>query len=147
MTVEGRTIIADLKSGDTYDEGFEVDSDDLVVGDAFRRTARIISPDIARTYTIARAKRKPEAEDDFEDALIGAREDVAALHLLENLNVVFDAAAKALSDAWLAEYRDRIKELPHDRQDAYRQIVALSTEPPGCGFGATDFAVRAHEGT
>jgi len=27
------------------------------------------------------------------------------------------------------EYKDRIKQLPHDRQDAYRQIVALSTQP------------------
>ena len=82
-----------------------------------------------RTYTMERAKRKPEAEDDFDDALIEAREDVAALHLLENLQVLFDAEAKKLSDGWFAEYRDRIKELPHDRQEAYRQIVALSTEP------------------
>jgi hypothetical protein len=76
-----------------------------------------------------RAKRKPEAADDFDDALIDAREDVAALHLLENLHVLFDAEAKKLSDAWFAEYRNPIKELPHDRQEAYRQIVALSTEP------------------
>jgi type III restriction enzyme len=34
-----------------------------------------------------------------------------------------------LSDAWIAKYRDRIKGLPHDRQEAYRQIVALSAEP------------------
>jgi len=129
MTVEGRTIIVDLKSGDTYDGGFVADADDLVVGDAFRRTARIISPDIARTYTIERAKRKPDAKDDFEDALIEAREDVAALHLLENLDLVFDAAARKLSDAWFVDYRDKIKKLSHDRQDTYRQIVALSTEP------------------
>ena len=100
-----------------------------MVGDAYRRTARIISPDIARTYTMERAKRKPEAEDDFDDALIEAREDVAALHLMENLQVLFDAEAKKLSDAWFAEYREQIKELPDDRQEAYRQIVALSAEP------------------
>lgn len=129
MTVEGRTIIVDLKSGETRDDRFQADADDAVVGDAYRRTARIISPDIARTYTMKRAKRKPEAEDDFDDALIDAREDVAALHLLENLQVLFDAEAKKLSDVWFAEYRNRIKELPHDRQEAYRQIVALSTEP------------------
>lgn len=134
MTVEGRTIIADLKSGATQDEDFEVDADDIVVGDAFRRTARIISPDIARTYTIERAKRKPDAKDDFEDALIEAREDVAALHLLENLQLVFDAAARQLSDDWFVEYRERIRRLPHDRQDAYRQIVALSTEPQDVGL-------------
>ncbi|MBS0210774.1 MAG: DEAD/DEAH box helicase family protein [Planctomycetes bacterium] len=129
MTVEGRTIIAVLQTGETRDDRFQIDADDAVVGDAYRRTARIVSPDIARTYTMMVAKRKPEAEDDLDDALIEAREDVAALHLLENLQILFDAEAKKLSDAWLAEYRDRVKELPHDRQEAYRQIVALSTEP------------------
>ncbi|HET6995765.1 MAG TPA: DEAD/DEAH box helicase family protein [Chitinophagaceae bacterium] len=129
MTVEGRTIIADLPSGLTHDDSFVAEADDAVVNDAYRRTARIISPDIARTYTAERAKRKPEAEEDFDDALIEAREDVAALHLLENLQILFDAEAKKLSDAWFDEYHDRIKELPHDRQEIYRQIVALSTEP------------------
>lgn len=129
MTVDGRTIIVHLQSGETSDDLFQADADDAVVGDAYRRTARIVSPDIARTYTMVRAKRKPEAADDFDDALIEAREDVAALHLLENLQVLFDAEAKKLSDVWFAKYRDRIKELPHDRQDTYRQIVALSTEP------------------
>jgi len=129
MTVQGRTIIADMKTGETKDGRFQAEADDAVIGDAYRHTARIISPDIARTYTLERAKRKPEAEDDLDDALIEAREDVAALHLLENLQIHFDAEAKRLSDAWFAEYRNPIKELPHDRQEAYRQIVALSTEP------------------
>ena len=48
---------------------------------------------------------------------------------MENLQVIFDAEAKKLADTWFAEYREAIKKLPHDRQDAYRQIVALSTEP------------------
>ncbi|HZI19382.1 MAG TPA: DEAD/DEAH box helicase family protein [Pyrinomonadaceae bacterium] len=129
MTVEGRTIIADLKTGKTKDGQFKADADDAVIGDAYRRTARIISPDIARTYTMERAKRKPEAEDDLDDALIEAREEVAALHLLENLQIQFDAEAKKLSDAWFAQYREQIKALPDDRQEAYRQITALSAEP------------------
>lgn len=129
MTVEGRTIIADLKTGETKDGQFQADADEAVVGDAYRRTARIISPDIARTYTMERAKRKPDAEDDLDDALIEAREDVAALHLLENLQIQFDAEAKKLSDAWFAQYREQIKALPDDRQEAYRQITALSAEP------------------
>lgn len=128
MTVDGRTIIADMQTGMIRDAKFQAEADDAVVGDAYRRSARIISPDIARTYTMELANRKPEAEDDFEDALIEAREDVAVLHLLENLQVLFDAEAKALSDKWLNKYRDRIKKLPHDRQEAYRQIIALSTE-------------------
>lgn len=127
LTVEGRTIIADLRKNEIRDDPFETEADDAVVGDAFRRSARILSPDIARTYTVERAKRKDES--DYDDALIEAREDVAALHLLENLQIVFDAEAAKLADAWLAEYKGRIKQLPDDRQDAYRQIVALSTEP------------------
>ena len=129
MTVEGRTIIADLLKGRTSDDIFQADADDAVVGDAYRRTARIVSPDIARTYTKERAMRKQEAEEDLDDALIEAREDVAAMHLMENLQILFDAEAKKLSDGWFVKYRDRIKELPHDRQEAYRQIIALSTDP------------------
>ena len=127
LTVEGRTIVADLRNGQVRDEAFDESADDAVIGDAFRRSARILSPDIARTYTTERAKRS--REDDFDDALIEAREDVATLHLLENLQVVFDAEATKQADAWLAEYKDRIKQLPDDRQDAYRQIIAMSTEP------------------
>lgn len=127
LTVEGRTIIADLRGGQVRDDPFETEADDAVVADAFRRSARMISPDIAHTYTVERAKRRDES--DFDDALVEAREDVAALHLLENLQIAFDAEAAKLSDAWLAEYKDRIKQLPDDRQDAYRQVIALSTEP------------------
>ena len=130
MTVEGRTIIADMQKGVTNDDHqFQAEADDVVIDDAYRRTARIISPDIARTYTMERAKRHPEAGDDLDEALIEAREDVAALHLMENLQVLFDTEAKKLADKWFSDYRDRIKRLPHDRQDAYRQIVALSTDP------------------
>lgn len=129
VTVEGRTIIADMQSGETSDAKFHEEADDTVIGDAHRRTARIISPDIARTYTLERAKRRPEAEDDLEEALIEAREEVAALHLMENLQVLFDAEAEKLAGKWFSDYSGNIKTLTHDRQDAYRQIVALSTEP------------------
>ncbi len=129
VTVEGRTILADMQTGNTNDTTFQADADDVVIGDAYRRTARIISPDIARTYTMERAKRHPEAEDDLEVALLESREEVAALHLMENLQVLFDAEAKKLADKWFSDYRKDIKQLPHDRQDAYRQITALSTDP------------------
>jgi len=128
-TVEGRTVLADLRTNQTESRTFQTEADDVVITDAYRRTARIISPDIARTYTENRAAQKPEAEDDFEDALIEAREDIGALGLMENLSVIFDTEAKKLSDAWLAHYRDQIKQLPDDRQDGYRQISALSREP------------------
>ena len=128
-TVSGRTVIANLQTGLLGDGYFETDADDAVVSDAYRRTARIVSPDIARTYTMERAKRKPEAEDDLEGALIEAREEVAALHLMENLQVLFDAEATQLADKWFAEHNERVKQLPDERQEAYRQITALSSEP------------------
>jgi hypothetical protein len=76
---------------------------------------------------VERAKRHDAT--DFDDALIEAREDVAALHLLENLQVQFDAEATKQANAWLAEFKGAIKQLPDDRQDAYRQIIAMSTQP------------------
>ncbi len=129
MTVDGRTIIAHMKTGMLQDGFFQAEADDAVIGDAYRRTARILSPDIARTYTVERAKRNPEAEHDLDDALIEAREEVAALHLMENLQVLFDAEASRLADNWFSEHHERIKRLPDERQEAYRQIAALSAAP------------------
>lgn len=128
-TVEGRTVLADLRTKQSETKTFQSEADDVVLDDAYRRTARILSPDIARTYTEARAARKPQAEEDFEDALVEAREDISALGLMENLSVHFEAEAQMLSDAWLTKYRERIKKLPDDRQDVYRQISGLSREP------------------
>lgn len=130
-TVEGRTVLADLRLKQTESRTFQTEADEVVINDAYRRTARILSPDIARTYTevLARRKADEDDEDEFIDALIEAREDIGALGLMENLAVIFDAAAKKLSDDWLAEYREPIKQMSDDRQEAYRQISALSREP------------------
>ena len=128
-TVEGRTVIVHLDSSMVSDGFYKDEADEAVIDDAFRRSARILSPDIARTYTLLRAKRHPLAEDDFDDALIEAREEVSALHLMENIGILFDAEAKKLADAWFAQYADKIAKLADDRQDAYRQITALSADP------------------
>jgi len=128
-TVEGRTVLADMRTAQTQAGTFQAEADYVVITDAYRRTARILSPDIARTYTEVRARRNPEAEDDFEGALYEAREDIGAIGLMENLQLHFDAEAKKLSDAWLNQHREQIKKLPDDRQDTYRQISALSREP------------------
>jgi hypothetical protein len=132
MTVQGRTVFANLRTKQTDSKTFQTEADDMVVNDAYRRAARILSPDIARTYTEVLARRRVEDEnddDEFEDALIEAREDIGALGLMENLSQFYDAEAKKLSDAWLAEYREPIKQLPDNRQEVYRQISALSREP------------------
>jgi hypothetical protein len=129
MTLEGRTVIADRVASEVRSVLFQTEADDAAVNDAYRRAARLISPDIARTYTDVVAKRKEEADSDFESALIEAREDVAALGSMGNLEPHLYAEANKLANLWLTEYRDRIKGLPDDRQEAYRQIIALSHEP------------------
>jgi type III restriction enzyme len=128
-TVEGRTIVLHVKEGKTESRGFQAQADGVVIDDAYRRTARIISPDIARTYTEHRARQRPEAEHDLENALIEAREDIGALGLMDNLDFYIDTEAKKLTDVWLERYRAPIKQLPDDRQQVYREIWALSREP------------------
>ena len=129
MNVDGRTLIADMRNLETRADTFRGVADTDVINDAYRRAARILSPDIARTYTELRASRHEDAEKDFENALIESREDIAAIGLLENLQFLFDAEAETLSRDWLAKYRAQIRKLPDERQDAYRQIIALSAEP------------------
>lgn len=128
-TVDGRTLVVHIRSSMVADGTYTDEADEAVIDDAFRRSARILSPDVARTYTIERAKRHPLAEDDFDDALIEAREEVSALHLMENLGLLYDSEAKKLADAWFAEYEPKIRKLSDDRQEAYRQITALSSDP------------------
>jgi hypothetical protein len=102
-----------------------------VIDDAYRRAARIFSPDISRTYVDVLAYRvaKPDDADEFEDALVEARVSVAALCLVTQVQPYFDAEADKLAKAWLKKYSDVIKELSHDRQESYHQIKEMSTEP------------------
>jgi type III restriction enzyme len=127
-TVGGRTVLANLLERKTDTATFQMLADGVVIDDAYRRVQRILSPDIAKTYTEARANQHEDADDDFEAALIEAREEIAALGLLENIQQHFDAAAKELSDKWLVSYSSEIKKLPGERQEAYRQVTALSRD-------------------
>ena len=102
-----------------------------VIDDAYRRAARIFSPDISRTYVDALAYRAadPDEADEFEEALVEARVSVAALGLVMEVQPYFDVAADKLAKAWSEQYRVAIKSLSHDRQESYRQIKEMSTEP------------------
>ena len=106
MTVDGKTVVADMKGkSKTFDEFLE-DADMAVIDDAYRRAARIFSPDISRTYVDALAYRAadPEDADEFEEALVEARVSVAALGLVTEVQSYFDAEADKLAKAWLAKY-------------------------------------------
>lgn len=128
LTVEGKSLRADLKGeSKTFDEFLE-EADYEVIEDAFKRTARSISPDLARTFAEYLAQKNPD-EDDLEDALIDAHTDIAALGLVNDVQAYLDREADELARKWLEEQRVAIKGLADDRQEAYRALRAWSNEP------------------
>jgi type III restriction enzyme len=102
-----------------------------VINDAYRRAARILSPDISRTYVehLAYKAAKPEDGEEFEDAILEGQVSVAALGLLMEVQAYFDAEADKLAKEWFSKYDVAIKTLPDDRKEAYRQIREMSAEP------------------
>jgi len=131
MTVDGKTVVADMKSrSKSFDEFWEA-ADMAVIDDAYRRAARIFSPDISRTYVDALAYRvaNPDDADDFEEALIEARVSVAALGMVTDIQIIFDIEADKLAKDLLAKYKTEIKGLSHDRQESYRLVREMSAEP------------------
>ena len=132
LTVDGKTVVADMKGKEkTFDEFWE-DADVAVIDDAYRRAARIFSPDIAKTYVEHLAQQVASVDDDpeeFLEAIVEARVTVAGLGLVTEVQSYFDAEADKLAKAWLSEYAPHIKALSDDRKESYRQIVEMSTEP------------------
>jgi type III restriction enzyme len=129
MVVEGITLRADLQGrSKTFDQFLE-DADFAVIDDAYRRSARTLSPDIVRTYVPILAARKDDSDPPDLEAFVEARADVAALGLVEEVAKYFDAEADDLAKEWLSKYRVDIKGLPDERQEAYRQIREMSAEP------------------
>src|ERR1017187_6059675 len=128
MTVDGKTVVADLKGKTKSFDDFWEDADMAVIEDAYRRAARIFSPDISRTYAdfLAYKVSTPDKADEFEEAIVEARVSIAALGLVMEVQAYFDSEADKLAKVWLARYRSEIKKLTDDRKEAYRQIVEMS---------------------
>lgn len=132
MTVDGKTVIADLKSKEKSFDQFWEDADMAVIDDAYRRAARIFSPDISRTYVEHLAKKVANVDNDPEEyleAIIEARVTVAGLGLVSEVQAYFDTECDKLAKAWLTTYAPQIKALADDRKESYRQITEMSTEP------------------
>lgn len=107
---------------------FIEEADYAVIEDAYKRAARIITPDFARTYSEHLASQAPDDED-LEEALIDAHTVVAALGLVPEVKDYLEAEAEKLTNQWLTEHRVAIKSLNDERQDVYRQIREMSSEP------------------
>lgn len=129
LTVEGKTLNADMQKQKKSFEDFVEEADYTVIEDAYRRAARALSPAITKTYAEHLAAKTNSDPDEFEEALMDAHTDIAALGLISDVKTYLDSEADALAKKWFDEYRVHIKDLSDERQDAYRQIQAWSTEP------------------
>jgi hypothetical protein len=128
LTVEGKTVKADVKTkGMTFDDFVEA-ADYAVIEDAYKRASRVVSPDLATTYSEHLAS-KASKDEDPEEALIEAHTVIAALGLVSEIKEDLDAAAEKLANQWLSHYRVSIKSLSDERQEAYRQIREMSADP------------------
>jgi len=106
------SLVADLKAKSKTFDQFVEDADIAVIDDAFRRAARGISPDLARTYVQLLARRKDNSDPPDEEAFVEARTDIAALGLVPEVSSYLDAEATKLANAWLDKHRIAIKNLP-----------------------------------
>jgi type III restriction enzyme len=131
LTVDGKTVIADMKTKKKSFDDFWEDADIAVINDAYRRASRIFTPDISRTYTdyLALKVATPDQPDDFEEAIVEARVAIAAVGLMTEVEAYFDGEADKLAKAWFAKYKKEIKKLPDDRRESYRQIIEMSAQP------------------
>ncbi len=128
LTVEGKTVSTDIDTQEMSFDDFVEAADYAVIEDAYKRASRMFSPDLAKTYSEHLADQNADAED-YEEALIEAHTDVAALGLIGTVKAELEAKAEALSNTWLATYEAAIKALTDERQDIYRELRELSADP------------------
>ncbi len=128
LTVEGKSLKADLKGGDMSFDDFLEEADYAVIEDAYRRAGRAISPDLATSYSDYLARNEGDT-DEMEAALIDAHVTIAALGLVPDVRETLEAEAEKLANQWLTRFRIEIKDLSDERQDVYRQIREMSAHP------------------
>lgn len=128
LTVEGTTLSANIETQEKTFNDFVEAADYAVIEDAYKRAARVISPDLARTYAEHLAAKDVDAEDE-DEALIDAHTTIAAMGLIPAVKDELEAAAEKLANQWLAEHREAIRALSDERQDVYREIREMSADP------------------
>lgn len=128
LTVEATTLTANMQTQAKTFNDFVLAADYAVIEDAYKRAARTISPDLARTYAEYLASKDEDAEDE-DEALIDAHTTIAAIGLIGSIKDDLEAAAETLAKEWLGEFRDPIRKLRDERQEAYRVIREMSADP------------------
>ena len=128
LEMEGATLITDVATKELSFNDFVEIADLAVIEDAYKRAARVISADLARTYSEYLAGRDT-GNDDIVEALIEAHTVVAAMGLVSGIKDDLEREAEKLSTKWLTEHRVDFKRLNDERQDVYREIGEMSAEP------------------
>lgn len=128
-TVEGTSLRYSMASGkqQSYAD-FVARADVTVIEDAYRRAARLLSPDVARTYAEHLAE-PADGTDTYEDALLDAHAAIGAFWLVPEVGEFLDHQADASVKDLLAKNRAAIRGLSDLRQAVYRSIEEMSTDP------------------
>ncbi|MFT4730397.1 MAG: type III restriction enzyme [Granulosicoccus sp.] len=128
LTVEGKTARADVNMHEITFDDFVENADLAVIDDAYKRASRMISPDLAKTYSEYLANQNDAATDD-EEALVEAHIDIAAIGMVPAIKDFLEQQAEKLGNAWLTDHGAAIKTLKDKRQDVYRELRELSANP------------------
>jgi type III restriction enzyme len=128
LTVEGKSIKADVETKAMSFDDFVEEADYAVIEDAYKRAGRALTPDVAKTYSEYLAAKSSE-EDDPEDALIEAHTVVASLGMVSKIREYLETEAETLANEWLNDHRVSIKSLSDERQDVFREIREMSADP------------------
>ena len=128
LIMEGKSLKTDLKGQKKSFDSFVEDADYTVIQDAFRRAARGISPDLAKTYAKYLADKNSKA-DSKEEALIEAHIIIAAMGLVTNVQTHIDLEADKQAIKLLNQNKAAIKELSDERQEEYRILRSWSKNP------------------
>jgi hypothetical protein len=114
-----------LLAKDAISTGWDCPRAEVMV---YRHAARILSPDLARSYSEYLAQKATGGEI-TEDALIDAHTTVAALGLVPDVRSFLETEAEKLASQWLNQFRIPLKNLKDERQEVYRELAAMSVEP------------------
>jgi type III restriction enzyme len=128
LEVLGKTLRTDVDAKDMSFDDFVEAADLAVVEEAYRHAARILSPDLVRSYSEYLAQQATGGEI-TEDALVDAHTTVAALGLVPDVRTFLEIEAEKLASQWLNQFRIPVKGLKDERQEVYRELAAMSVEP------------------
>ncbi|KQO80386.1 type III restriction endonuclease subunit R [Frigoribacterium sp. Leaf263] len=125
LTVRGGSVRGAAQYGMRIESTFTEVADDRAIQNAYAQGARVLSPDLARTYVDRLAPENDADDDEIREAFVR----VAALGTLAPVRQALEDEADKLVKQWLTEYRVAIKSLPEARQTVYADITSMSSSP------------------